>query len=77
VPPPDAEQERVVEASGLEWTLVKPPRPTDDGATGSIQAGPALPIGLMSRISRRALAEFILDEVASPHLPRARVFVNA
>ena len=39
------EQERLVRVSKLQWTLVKPPRLTDDPA-GEFDAGPAVSVGL-------------------------------
>lgn len=70
------EQEQLVEASDLEWTIVKPPRLTDDAPRNRIRAGPNIRVGLMSRISRADLAAFILDEVLADHFVRQRVFVK-
>lgn len=70
------EQERLVAASDLEWTIIKPPRLTEGGATGAVRAGPTLPVGLRSRISRADLAAFILDEIDAPRFVRERVFVR-
>lgn len=71
------EQERLVEESGLEWTIVKPPRLTDGRAAGAVSAGPTLTVGLMSKISRADLAEFVMDELETPRFLRMRVFVKA
>jgi uncharacterized protein YbjT (DUF2867 family) len=71
------EQERVVMGSGLDWTIVKPPRLTDGPATGHVRAGPALGIGLSSRISRTDLAAYLLDEVTSSQHLQKRVYVSA
>lgn len=60
-----AEQERLVKASGLEWTLVKPPRLTENPGTGRYTWGPEVRVGLLSRISRADVARFILDELES------------
>jgi putative NADH-flavin reductase len=69
------EQERLVRASGLDWTIVKPPLLTNGPPRGNVRIGPELRIGLMSRIRRADLAEAILDEVEEPrHVGRA-VFV--
>lgn len=70
------EQERLVQASGLEWTLVKPPRLTDGPAGHRAIAGPALRVGLLSRISRADVAAFILDAIEGTQYLRARVFVR-
>ncbi len=60
-----AEQERLVKTSGLDWTLVKPPRLTENPATGRCTSGPEVRVGLLSRLSREDLARFILDEIES------------
>lgn len=70
------EQERLVEAADLEWTLVKPPRLTDAPPSGRVQAGTALPVGLLSRIGRADLAAFLLDEAEAGRFVRQCVFVK-
>lgn len=70
------EQERLVEASGLDWTIVKPPRLTDSLPQGRVQAGSSLRIGLLSTISRADLAAFIIDEVQTGRFVRQRIFVK-
>ncbi len=69
------EQEEAVRASGLEWTILKPPRLTDGPRTGRVRIGPELRIGLLSSVSRADLAEVILDEAESPRLIGQVVFV--
>lgn len=68
-------QEEIVRASGLEWTLVKPPRLTAGRAVGRVRVGPALRVGLMSRISRADLSELMLDELEGRRFVRETVFV--
>ncbi|MDR4470708.1 MAG: NAD(P)H-binding protein [Nitrospira sp.] len=70
------EQECLVESSGLDWTIVKPPRLTDSAPRGRVQAGPYLRVGLLSRISRADLAAFILDEIQTGRFVRQRIFVK-
>ncbi len=70
------EQERLVQESGLDWTLVKPPRLTDGHARGRVRADPALRVGLLSRISRAEVASFILDAIERARYFGARVFVR-
>jgi putative NADH-flavin reductase len=72
-----AEQEHIVEASGLDWTIVKPPRLTDGSPSGSVQAATDLPVGLCSKISRADLAEFMLEEIARAAFVHQRVFVRS
>jgi putative NADH-flavin reductase len=70
------EQEWLVEESGLEWTIVKPPRLTDGPAAGRVRVGTAVRVGLLSSIRRADLAAFIMDEIETPRFLRARVFVK-
>jgi putative NADH-flavin reductase len=70
------EQERIVIESGLDWTIVKPPRLTDGPLTGRVRAGAALRVGLLSKISRNDLAACLLDEVGSAAHVRQRIYVR-
>jgi len=70
------EQERVIMESGLAWTLVKPPRLTNAHVLLPVRAEPNLRIGLLSRISRVSLANFILDTVDDDSLLAARLYVR-
>ena len=71
-----AEQERVVVASGLDWTVVKPPRLTTRAARGRIRSGENLKVGAFSSISRADLARFMLDEVESREYVGKQVVVQ-
>jgi len=70
------EQERLIESSDLEWTIIKPPRLTDSRSGGRVQAGPCLQVGLLSKINRTDLAAFIFDEVQNSRFVRQRIFVK-
>lgn len=70
------EQERIVESSSLDCTIVKPPRLTDSPPQGRVQASSLLRIGLRSKISRADLAAFIFDEVQTGRFVRQRIFVK-
>jgi uncharacterized protein YbjT (DUF2867 family) len=70
------DQEAAVRASGLDWTIVKPPRLTDGPRTGRVRVAPDLRIGLLSSVSRADLAEVILDAAAEPRLVGQVVFVS-
>lgn len=71
-----AAQEKIVVESGLDWTLVKPPRLTDRPPTGGYLAGSRVKVGMLSAISRSAVAAFIVDQLtAQDHLQEA-VFVS-
>jgi putative NADH-flavin reductase len=71
-----AAQERLIMGSALDWTLVKPPRLTDAARTGTVHADPALPIGLLSRIGRRDLAEFVFRAATQDRFVNQRVYVR-
>ncbi|MDH4045926.1 MAG: NAD(P)H-binding protein [Gemmatimonadota bacterium] len=70
------EQEAIVMASDLDWTIVMPPRLTEAGPSGRVLAGPDLPVGLRSAVSRADLAAFMLDEIATPRFVRERIIVQ-
>ncbi|UZN03320.1 NAD(P)-dependent oxidoreductase [Cellulomonas sp. S1-8] len=58
--------EQLVTASGLDWTLVRPPALADGPATRGYRTGERLPIRLWSRIARADLADFLVREVETP-----------
>jgi putative NADH-flavin reductase len=62
-----AEMERVVLASGLDWTISRPPRLTNGALTRNyaIANGRMPPDGRLT-ISRADLAHFLLDEIERP-----------
>ena len=69
-------QERVVRASKLQWTLVKPPRLTDSSDVTGVRAAKDLAVGLRSRMSRATLAKFLLTEIADPQYLQQAVYVE-
>lgn len=71
-----AAQEEIAAGSGLDWTLVKPPRLTDGAPTGVVHANPVLPIGLRSRIGRRDLADFVFRAAVHGRFVGQRVYVH-
>ena len=70
------EQERIVMASGLDWTLVKPPRLADGPPTGRVRSGPRLRVGLMSHVRRADVAAFMLDEAEACRHVRERTYLR-
>lgn len=48
--------------SGLDWTILRPGRLTDDPATGLVALGPDLPRGEIPRADVGAVAAAVLDE---------------
>jgi putative NADH-flavin reductase len=70
------EQERTAKDSGLDWTLIKPPRLTNGHRSGRFTAHADLRVGLLSKVSRADVAAFILDEILNPHHIGRAVFVR-
>ncbi len=71
-----ATQEHLVQSSGLDWTLVKPPKLTHQQIRGRIVVGPEVKVGLGSQISRSDLAEFLLRELFLPKYLAQAVFIR-
>jgi uncharacterized protein YbjT (DUF2867 family) len=59
-------QERLVQNSGLDWTLIRPPRLRGGRGTGALQVGPSLPVAMLSSVARVDLARVLL-EAATKH----------
>jgi putative NADH-flavin reductase len=72
-----ADQEKCIEASNLDWTIVKPPRLTNGKGSGHIRSGEALKVGAMSSLSRVDLSRFLLDQVHSQEYVGKRVVVKS
>ncbi len=58
--------EPLITDSGLDWTIVRPPKLSDHKATGKYKTGTDLHMRLWSSISRADLANFLLDEAETP-----------
>lgn len=67
---------QVLQASGLDWTVVRGPRLTEDAATGSYRVG-WVGVGTGMKISRDDLADFILTQVDDRTFVRQLPFVSA
>lgn len=63
--------EPLITASGLNWTIVRPPKLADHDAIGKYAAGVDLPIRLWSSIGRADLAAFLIDEAETPRYEHA------
>lgn len=72
-----AGQERALLESDRDWTIVKPPRLTSGPRRLRIKSATRMRIGLLSRISRENLANFMLDQLDSAEYLRQRVLVKA
>jgi len=58
--------EALIRASGVDWTIIRPPALTDRPRTGTYRTGTDLRIRLTSRVSRADLADFLLHEAGTP-----------
>jgi len=58
-------QEQIIEATDLNWTIVRPPFLTDGPATGDYAHGFIKNRGLTLKISRADVADFMLREISS------------
>lgn len=68
--------EAEVQASGVEWVLVRPPILTDDAATGSINVIAEHEVA--HKITRGDLAQFLVDQLTSDtYLGKAVVIANS
>jgi putative NADH-flavin reductase len=68
-------QERLLAASDLDYTIVRPPRLTDGPATGTYRVLPdALPSS-SRHISRADVADFMLQQLTDPRFHRRGVYL--
>lgn len=66
------EAEKIVMASKLKWTILRPPRLSDGEPTGKIAAGAALPLRGGSTIRRADLAAYAVEcSVSDKHMREA------
>ena len=58
-------------ASGLDWTIVRPPKMTGGRFTGTARHGETvMPRGLFPTMSRADVADFLLQQAADPSSAR-------
>jgi len=55
--------EACIEKSGLNWTIVRPPRLTNGARRESYRTGERIPLKISSGISRADVADFMLNQV--------------
>lgn len=70
------QQERLVEESGLNWTIVKPSELMQENEKPRFMHGEDLMIDAYSRISRYHLSNFMLDHLAADKYPRKKVVLR-
>lgn len=69
------EQERLIRASGLDWTLVRPGGLSDGPRTGRYRFGVDRSLRA-GRIARADVADFVLEELAEPRFLHQAVAVT-
>ena len=57
--------EQAIMASGLAWTIVRPPRLVDAAKASDVAVGPEVAVGMQSQITRTALAGVLVDLATS------------
>jgi putative NADH-flavin reductase len=67
---------RVLQDSGLDWTVVRAPRLLDTPATGSYRVG-RVGVNASTKISRADFADFVLSQVEDRSFLRQMPFVSA
>lgn len=70
------EQEETIKDSSLEWTIIKPPRLSDATRDKAVKEGEQIRVGILSSVSRRNLAGFIVSELLAPRFIRKAIFVK-
>jgi putative NADH-flavin reductase len=68
-------QERLLAATDLDYTIVRPPRLTDDPATGTYRVLPDAVPSSSRRISRADVADFMLQQLVDPRFHRRGVYL--
>lgn len=70
------QQERLVEESGLNWTILKPPELIDENERPRFVHGEDLMVDAYSRISRYHLSTFMLDQLETDRYSRKKVVLR-
>ncbi|MFG1641227.1 NAD(P)-dependent oxidoreductase [Amycolatopsis sp. NPDC049252] len=63
--------EQLITASGLQWTIARPPKLSDRRRIGKYRAGTDLPIRMWSSVGRADLAAFLVGEAETPQYTHA------
>lgn len=70
-------QEQIIASSGLDWSVLRPPRLVDGPATGCYRSGAAIRTSMSSKITRADLAQALLDELVKRQFVRTAATVCA
>lgn len=68
-------EEDIIRSSGLDWTLVRPPRLTDGPLTKRYHWGEDIALGSLAHVSRADLAHLLLELVREPHWTQKAVAI--
>jgi uncharacterized protein YbjT (DUF2867 family) len=63
--------EETVKSSGLDWTIVRATILTDGAKTVTYRVGPEIKVGLVPRISRHDVADFIVRQITDASFIRS------
>ena len=70
-------QEDLIVRSGLDWTIVRPPRLTDGPITGRYETGSNIEVGSLAHVSRADVADFVLRAAREPRWIHRAVAITA
>lgn len=68
-------QEQIIASSGLDWTVLRPPRLVDGPPTGRYRSGVTIRTSMSSKVPRADLAQALLDELVKGQFVRAATTV--
>lgn len=68
-------QEQIIASSGLDWSVLRPPRLVDGPPAGRYRAGAAIRTSMSSKITRADLAQALLDELVKRQFVRTAATV--
>jgi putative NADH-flavin reductase len=71
-----ATEQRLVEESLVDWTIIKPPRLKSGNATGRVAVGPNVKVGMMSSLDRGDLVQVLLDVAEQGKYIREKIFIK-
>jgi putative NADH-flavin reductase len=70
------QKEARIQASALQWTIVRAPKLTDGPLTGAYRVGEAIAAtNFFPRLSRADVAAFMVKEAVTPHFTQAAVLL--
>lgn len=70
------EQEKIIKESNLDFTIIKPPRLTDNKFNPLFKSGKGVKAGMFSSVSRKTVGSFIISELIYPMFIKETVFIK-